>query len=300
MLIALVLVTLNETVLVFRPSSQAFQDASEGLAAALEDEFQFEEYLVVRGETTQTDLAQKIEATHPHLIVLMGIDAIDFYTKYQKSKAEGTVFPPGLILMSLNAEKQGEKLKNMAVITYEIPGVNSLSQMRTLLEIPIHKVGVLYSPALEGFFKAQRELCIEEKIDLVGISIKPMPKKKLKAKHIKEGLRVLVQDLEVDAVWVLNDTNLLGMRRGEADPKIIRKGWMRSLEKNKIPVLVSVRSLMDLGHLGIFPDHYRMGEQAATLIYRIRESDWKWEKDVVQYPISTVSVLNRTLVKAHQ
>ena len=300
MLLALVLITFNDTVLVFRPASEAFQEAYEGMEAALEDVFQLEQVLVAREKTTDAEVTEKIRTTNPQLIVLMGLNAISLYAKYQGDQPEGTIFPPGLIFMSLKAEKRSKKLKNMAVITYEVPAVISLNQMREVLEISIKKVGVLYSPELEDYFQVQKILCVNEGIELIGLPVSSSLRKNLKPKDIKEGLRVLVQDLEVDAVWVFNDTNLLGMKDGKADPQIMRNGWMRSLEKNKIPVLVSVRTLMKLGHLGIFPDHYRMGEQAAFMIHRASENDWKWGRHVVNYPISTVLELNRTLVKARQ
>jgi len=299
MLLAFILVAFNETVLVFRPGSEAFNTASEGLVDGLEGEFQIEQLLVVRDKTTVTEMADKIKASKPKLIVLMGVGAIGLYVEYQRNHPLGAEFPPGLIMMSLYARKPIGFLKNVGGIIYEIPGVNSLNQMRTLLQVPIHKVGVLYSLELEDFFQAQKKLCVAEKIELVGLPITPA-KKKLKPKEIRNGLTRLIEELEVDAVWVLNDTSLLGKEKDRTNPRILRNGWKRTLKKHDIPVLVGARSLLDLGHIGIFPDHYGMGEQAANLIYHLREEDWKWGEKVVHHPISTVEELGRSFKKPDQ
>jgi len=285
----------SEIVLVFRPNAESFFDAHEGLVDGLEDRFTVKQMFIERDQTTVHEMTDEVLRRHPHLIVLMGVGSIGLYAKYQRAQPEGTVFPPSLILMSLYADRPIHVLKNVVGISYEIPGVNSLNHLRMLVETPIRKVGTLYSPELEDFFQTQRKLCTSEKIELIGLPI--AAKKRIRVKDIKRALQTLVHTYKVDALWVFNDTNLLGKRKGQANARIIKRGWEPTLKKFNLPVLVSAKSLMDLGHLGVFPDHFGLGEQAANMIHKIRENNWLIEGKFLRYPISVTKTVNMLLVE---
>ncbi len=276
----------TETILVFRPSSRAFELAHDGLVATLDGSIVIEKFLVDQ-DTTVADMAGAIARVHPRMIVLMNNESVNLFRRWQSQLPGDSSVPPSIILMTLYAGEAIRGLENSAGITYEVPGISSLHYLRSLVNGPLQRVGVLYSSPLADYFDHQKRFCEKEKIELIGVQL---PSDKLVPRDIRKALRWLLRDREIDALWVFNDSLLLS-------EKNLTRGWQPILLKCNKPILVGVENLIEVGHLGVFPDHYRMGEQAAFMVLDAWEDGWQLTGEPVRAPIGVVKTVNLSRVK---
>ena len=275
-----------EMVLVLRPSSTDFELAHDGLAATLGDQVMTEK-LMIDGDTKVEDVAQAMSHWSPNLVVLMENRTIKLYREWLETRPRDAGPPPPCIaLMTLYVEKMIEGMANTVGITYEVPGIASLNHLRWLVAQPIERVGVVYSAGLGDFFARQQALCLAEKIELVGY---PLPEAEQKPRKIRRALRTLLRAEAVDALWIFNDSNLLSEDN-------LARGWVPILLKCNKPILVGVESLITVGHLGVFPDHHSLGEQAAFLVLETRENEWQLTGDRIIPPIGVIKTVNLSRV----
>ena len=114
-------------------------------------------------------------------------------------------------------------------------------------------------------------------------------------RDIRLGLRQLIRDEDVDALWVLNDNVLLTERT-------LVKGWLPETGRylSELPVIVGVELLasakLRFGSFAVLPDLEALGVQTANLIFELEENDWQateWEPEM---PLAIQQLLNlRTL-----
>lgn len=272
----------NGTVLVFRPSSKPFEQAHDSMINALEDGFNVEKVLV-DGNTDVAVFDDAIRIKQPKMLVIMNNTTVRLYRRWQKTQPEGTQFPPSLIMMTLYGAQNIKGIQNALCLTYEVPGLIALNHMRNLVSQPVRRVGVVYSAELAPFFEYQKELSGVERIDLVGI---PISREQARPGDIRRALRQLLNQEKVDAIWIFNDSVLLSQKN-------LKRAWTPILVKCKKPILVGVRNLMELGLLGVFPDHQGLGEQAASIIFDLHENEWKWTGNRIRNPIRVIKTVNK-------
>ncbi len=234
----------------------------------------------------------KLLAQHkPTAVILMNNPTVRLYKKYQASKPKGTKFPPAVILMSAFLEDIQGDIKNSTGISYEVPGVTTFVRLRTLLDKPIKRVGVIYRPRFENFIQKQRKLASMEKFEIVGHKMEGSPS----AKKVKAAIKKLRKQ-GVNALWILNDNLML---KGA----VVSKGWMPSLQKNPLPVIVGVGALVregsSLGSFAILPDHAALGVQAASIIFELEEEEWDASERGVDLPISVRTVIQIDIARKY-
>ena len=276
----------RETILILHPRHSNFAEAATAIRDNLSSEFTIAGMRVSKS-TRVSKLAKLLNQMKPQMVVLMERKSFNLYHQYQQNNPEITSFPPCLVLMTSYVDNRIAKLKNATGIRYEIQGVTGLSHLRSLVENPIQRVGVLYSSSLVSFFKTQRDLCRAEEIDLVGFQLKG--KTLGKEREIKRGLEQLIGEKRVDAIWVLNENRLL-------EKPHLDWGWFPALRRFEGPVLVGVERLaMDkvgLGQFAIVPDHTGLGNQAANMIFEIRDAGWSVADFPVRRPYSVNKKIN--------
>ncbi|MDJ0836562.1 MAG: hypothetical protein QNK37_08595 [Acidobacteriota bacterium] len=271
-----------DTLLVFRPSSKYFDDAYNGITAALEGSLNLRKY-IVDGNTSPDDIGDQIDRIQPSMVVLMENTTVALYRNYQRKQSDDHSFPPAIVLMTLYVDSYLPNLKNTMGIAYEVPGITSLLHLRALVQAPIRRVGAVYSSKLESFFLDQKKDCLAEDIVLVGSRLE---KEDLEPRTIKKALQQLLRKEKIDALWILNDSTVL-------TDKNVRRAWVPVLQRCRKPILVSVRNLIELGHFGVFPDHYSMGEQAADIVLETRESNWQLRGSNLRPPSSVLKIVNK-------
>jgi hypothetical protein len=278
------------TALVLRGNSEAFEQVVSGITGDLEGDLEFSEYIVGKG-TSASDIDKLVVDNAPNIIVLIGNHSINAYTKYQKENA-GKSFPPAVALAALYVDKLVKKLDNATGIRYEIPAVTSAVNLRSLLNKPLNRIGVIYRSWMKDFIKENAEYCKREGIELIGYEITGKSKKVYK--NIKKGVKKLNKK-NIDALWVVNDNGLL-------NKDALLKGWIPSLKKSKIPVVVGVKSLIQtkfkFGSYAIVPDHYALGVQGASAIAEIMDEDWDLDGRDIEQPISVNKLVNLAIFGA--
>ena len=279
----------KDNILVCRPKTKpgqdvqdAFQEAFQGLSQELGDEFELTDFQL-DGSTTVVDLEQQIIQVQPKLIVLMENRTVNLFKRYQQAQAEGSSFPPALILMALNITKEINRVQHAIGISYDIPAIVSISQLNSLMRDPINRVGVLYREELSNYFEEEAAQCRQEEIELVGIKI---TEAELNPKLVRQKLNDLIKRKKVDAIWILNDSVII-------QRDYLRRVWLPLLRSSRKPILVGARPLLGIGHFGVFPDHVDMGAQAAEIIFDIQEQNWSLEGFTqVVVPVGVIKGVN--------
>jgi len=279
----------GDPILVLRPGTVDFAAALAGTRDELGDECDITE-LIVKNDTPLDTFKRAYQQVRPRLIVLMEGKSVNLYRRFQESNPVGTTYPPTIVFMTSYARQRIKSLTNATGITYEIQAIQAISKLRELLDRPISRVGTLYTSNLKDFFKDQQQSCKNEEIELIGILI---PSGRKVERDIKNGLQKLLKDEKVDAIWVINDDNILMKDH-------LNWSWIPLLRKYKVPVVVGVERLAEdgvgLAPFAVVPDHVEMGAQVGGMILGIKEDNWSLENYSIDKPISVHKKYNPKLI----
>ncbi len=279
----------KDAVLLFLPVSSHTEQARQSLSDELSESFD----VITRPVSTASvvaELEREMALIKPRCVVLMGNAASNLYLRYQKQH-QGA-FVPAVVLMTSFFEEQYPLFRNTTGIAYEIPGITTFVNLRSFVYQPVQRVGVLYRPLFSNYVQKQARLAAVEQVQLVTVEISQSPG----PREIRRGLDKLIREERVDAIWVLNDNVLL-------KPELIAKGWLKTLHKNPIAVVVGVGSLVDtrlhFGSFALLPDHSALGVQAATLVFRLEEEGWNASRVPLELPLSVQSVVDLSWTRQH-
>ncbi len=274
--------------LIIRGKSENFDEVVRGIYDDVEGEVLLHELIVKTGASVK-QIEKRFGELKPDLVILIGNKAVNLYIQFQLKNSE-MKFPPAIAVAALFIDQFAKKLKNATAIRYEIPAVTSAVTMRTVLDRPVKKLGVIYREWMDDIFKENRRYCQSEGIELIGIKL---PNKSGNMEiRIKRALNRL--NKKVDALWIINDNSLL-------TSKSIAEAWLPLRKQSKIPAIVGIKLFMTrfpLGSFAIVPDDYALGAQTAGMIFEIMENDWLLEGIGIQHPLSTRKYINtKTLDK---
>lgn len=277
-------------VLVLAPPIAAAKEVVSGLVDELADHYQIVERKVT-AQTSVEALSQTILEVAPRALVLLDNPTVRLYRAFQSTQPPGTRFPPAVVLMAAFIELACSGLQNTTGISYEVPAVTGFVNLRHLLGLPLHKIGVLYRNGFEGFVARQGELAAAEGLTFVGRTLDDGDR----LNAVKRGLRRLLDYDHVDAIWVLNDSVLL-------QPELLARAWLPALRHAHVPVVVGVSSLvsakMALGTFAVLPDHRALGRQAAVLIDDLAGADWVVGEHGPLLPVAIEKVLDVGMARA--
>ncbi|MGM0442571.1 MAG: hypothetical protein ACQEQV_00100 [Fibrobacterota bacterium] len=269
----------EKSLLIIRSAGDDFQEVVTGLRYELDAVFTIVD--TVLEENTKDAIASLMENVGPKVVVLMNNTQIDAYRSYQKSLDVDT-YVPSVSLMAASVDGYIDGMKNCAAIEYEIPIVTSAVGLRSVFSVDIKKIGIVHRSYLNDFVKENRAFCNSEGIDLATEVVSD-------AEEVGDALNSL-RKRDIDALWVANDNVLLSQ-------KLIVNEWIPFVQKNKLPVIVGVESLVNpkfhFGNYAVVPDNIALGNQAANLIYDIMYNDWKvFRNGETQPPLSVKTVVN--------
>lgn len=287
-------VRIPDRVLVLRAEGSMFEEALGGLVGELEGELALEVRLIAHGTKIRT-IDSVVKALRPRAVVLMDNEAIRLYAAVQAAWKDATPFPPAVALMAVRVDKAMTGMKRVTGISYEVPGVTTMVNLRSLIQDPVRRVGVIHRGAMADFVKDQAAWCASERIELVPYLI-PDGSPDV-AKAVRTGVRRLWRKEGVDALWVLNDNFHL-------TPEIIREGWLPALERFEKPVVVGVENFVSpaakFGTFAVLPDPYGLGAQAAGLLLRLQEDGWEAdETPSLRQPLAITKLLNLRLLRKY-
>jgi hypothetical protein len=271
------------TIVVFMPDTSQTREVWVGLSDELRNDFE----LVAWRVTTSADvhvIADAIQRYSPVAIVLMNNPTVYAYREYQR-QARVRGFPPALIVMSSFLEEIRRPIRNATGISYEVPLITAVTNMRRLSARSVDRIGVVLSQGLAGFVKRQADLASREQVVVQEEPLGTAPN----ISELKRAIRRVKE--RADALWILNDDRLL-------TPKLIADGWLPGLsERPRIPTIVGAPSLVsavgEFGTFAVLPDHTALGTQAGELIRDIADAGWAISESVeTVLPVSVVTTLD--------
>lgn len=296
-LLAAALALPNDRILVVRPEGAKFDETVNGFKQELGTEFEYAERILGpdRSAEAAAGLAAEVARTRPKAVVLMDNDAIRLWSEAQNAWRDSVPYPPAVALMAIRVDKALEGMGRSAGIFYEVPGVTTFVNLRSLVAAPVRKVGVIVRPGMADFVRESAKWCGYENIELVPFEV--AEGRRDVARAVRTGVRRLRDKSKVDALWILNDNFFL-------TPEIVEAGWLPALERFRKPVLVGVENFVAsrsrFGTFAILPDHYGLGVQAAGMVLRLKEDDWEMEGPPrVEQPLSVYKVLNLEQARRH-
>ncbi|HEY5961883.1 MAG TPA: hypothetical protein VIV60_35230 [Polyangiaceae bacterium] len=278
----------KRTVLVFMPETPQTREVLSGLSDEIEDDARL---VVVRIDSSSESniVAETIVRYAPSAIVLLNNTSVTAYREYQHQRG-GSEFPPAVIVMASFLESQARKLRFTTGISYEIPLITAVTNLRRLVVLSRERIGVVVRAPLRDFVESQIQLATRERVRVTQeeVSASPNPS------EVKRAIRLLKQ--RCDVIWILNDDRLL-------TPQLIADAWVPGLDERPwVPSLVGAASLVSaknsLGTFAVLPDHAALGAQAGSLIDDIAANGWKLSNaDKVQLPLSTTTTIDLVQVK---
>jgi len=280
----------SRTILVVMSTQLSAERVWVGMKGELSSDF---DLAAVRfdDEATISAMSDAIHRTAPACIVLMNNSNARLYARYQHALPEGTQFPPAVIVMTSFLQDTVKSIKNATGISYEVPGAVQFVKVRSMIDAPVRKVGVVYRRPFEPFVSEQRRLALREGIDLVGREVSLDPSQN----EVSTALKSLVERDGVDALWVSNDEALLSQR-------MLSSVWLSSSNpRHRMPVIVGEPNLLTkehpVGTFAIMPDDVALGIQTANLIFDVADEGWKIGERELSLPISIKTVVDADEVR---
>jgi hypothetical protein len=269
-------------ILIVMPDSAPFRAVRRSLIEEIKKDLDVVTH-IMQPTTTLAAFKAEIDRTHPACLVLMDNPTVRLYRAYQQS-AGGSLVPALVVMASFLEELQGE-LQNTTGIAYEVPGVTAFVNLRSIIERPVRRVGVVHRPHFRRFVARQTVLAATEQVEVVAEEVPADPN----ASDVRRALRAL-RKIGIDALWVLNDNALL------KDGNFLESAWRPELAMMGVPVVVGVPTLVSIeirfGTFAVSPDLDALGVQAANVLFEIGESHWNAGGLKVELPVSTVTEVN--------
>lgn len=278
----------QKCVLVLMPDTPQTREVWKGLSDELDRDFSLVAYRI-DGAAEVSALAAALDHYRPNALVLMNNPTVSAYRQLQRQQPQ-LKFPPAVVVMTSFLEGQTSALKSVTGITYEVPLITAMTNLRRLLVLPSERVGVVVRAPLQTFVEKQVSLAQREQVLVVReeVSASPNPS------EVKRALRRLKE--RADVLWILNDDHLL-------TPRLIGEGWLPGLEERPwVPSIVGAASLVSprnsFGTFAVLPDHVALGGQAGSMLADIAGSNFTVSnEDPVQLPLSTTTTIDLAQVK---
>lgn len=277
----------SSALLVIRQNDKNFEETMSGLTQELGDDYTVSQY-VYSDKPTLGDLTSCMDTVKPALIVAMDNRSIALVAEYESKQPTDTPKLPVIALMGIDIANAIKPLGNASGITYEIPLVTSIVNLRAILKQPLRRVGVIHRPLMNQLIEQNRTFCARESIDVVAAPLEAG--KSDYSADIKKTLKQLATKDSVKAIWVPNDNALLS-------PTIIQEVWLPFVKKYKLPIIVGVEVLvnpaLNFGTFAVLPDHTALGSQAAEMVIEVMEDYEGNASEVgVQPPLSVFKIIN--------
>ena len=273
-------------VLVIRPNGKDFKEVVKSLSDDLSNDAKIYE-TVIEPRINETAIDSAMRKYAPSAIVLMDNNSISYYKKFCKLSPDSAQSIPSISIMGILVGNAISGIENAEAISYEIPIVTSVINLRLLIGTPIRKVGIVHRELMKNLIEQNREACARENINII---CRVIPNKAGSLSlPLKKAINELLTDEHVDALWIPNDNILIS-------PAFLTEVWIPQVNKFKKPVIVGIEVLaspsLDFGMLAVIPDHNALGVQAASLIINAKENNWKVHTGNVDPSLSVYKILN--------
>ncbi|HVU53305.1 MAG TPA: hypothetical protein VHL80_21620 [Polyangia bacterium] len=276
------------TILVAMPETVQTREVWTGLRDELARDYDLVA-VRVEGREAAADIAAAMARYRPNGVVLMNNPTVAAYRAYQQQSGQER-FPPAVVVMTSFFDGHLPQLVTATGISYEIPLITVVTNLRKVISSPVEKVGVVVRPSLRGFVQRQAALAAREQVQVIEQPVSASPN----SSEIKWALRRLKH--HIDALWILNDDRLL-------TPRLIVDGWLPGLnERPYCATIVGAAALVSpqqsFGTFAVLPDHTALGVQAAGILFDLADNNWALPAGApVQLPVSTTTTVDLVQVR---
>ncbi len=268
--------------LILKDDTQPAATVENSMRRELASEFELRSLTPQPGAGTDGTLKTAVEQHQPHCLVLIGRSALHEYLDLQRSYPDGS-FPPAIALLTPFLERELEGSTNLTGINHAIPVVIGVSALRSLLTSPTDRIGVVHRQEFESIVQHQARLAAVERVQLVPAPVSSAAS----SVEIRAALEHL-QTQKVDALWVLNDHQLVS-------PKTVEQAWEPVLQTRPLPTIVGeatwVRPESHFGTLAVIPALEPLGLQAAELVMAMADNNWRVHAQLAE-PISASTIVD--------
>jgi putative ABC transport system substrate-binding protein len=229
-------------------------------------------------------IGEAVRRHQPASIMLMNNPTVAAYRSFQ-DRSGLKRFPPAVIVMTSFLDRHPTQIASATGISYEVPLITVVTNLRKLIGSPIERVGVIVRTPQRAFVMRQADLARREQISVIEQEVSAHPN----ASELKWALRKLKP--RMDVLWILNDDRLL-------TPRLIADGWLPGVnERPHRPSIVGAGSLVSpsqsFGTFAVLPDHTALGVQAANMMFDLADNSWTLPPDgEVQLPLSTTTTID--------
>ncbi|MCP4348212.1 MAG: hypothetical protein GY795_22145 [Desulfobacterales bacterium] len=275
----------KEPLLIIRTEGKDFEQAVQGMREELEEDFSINE-MVIDKKASAREITRKMKNVLPRTVVLMDNISISLYQKYQRQLPNSADIVPSVSLMASFIDFAVKGLKSGTGILYEVPIVTSVVNLRSVLTSDsFDKVGVVHRDFMRQHIKTNMKYCKKEGIKLITYRIS---RKSNIESELESGLNKLKKK-RINALWVPNDSKIV-------NAATLRSVWIPFAAKFKKPIIVGVEVLVtpkfNFGTFAVIPDHVRLGEQAAEIVFDIMDNDWQVGNRPIEPPRSVYKIIN--------
>jgi hypothetical protein len=262
--------------LILGPQAGNFKTVIDNLKALVKDGLDTRYDLVVESKkvdrfTSYRTFKRRLERGNPDVLVLMNNWTIDLYRRYQRENPDKRPFTPTIVCMSVFVEESIHGLENTMGVNYEVPIFTTLTILRSHVTIDVGRIGVIHRnvPGFKQFIERQKRFSDRDRYELITYGIDPVQDSGDLAEQVRKGLRELIGNRRIDALWIFNDSILIN-----SDPEL-RQAWLDELENFDNPVIVNVESFVDprFGTFGALPDHAGIATQVADFIENVLNNE---------------------------
>jgi hypothetical protein len=264
----------EDSIVVLVPPSTAAEPMIRVLRSELGEDFLIHVQSVLQ-DTSVEELGQFIRKTDPQAIVVVDNPVVALYGRWARSQKSP---PPAILTMSSFMEELRATVPNSTGIAFEPPAVTTLSQLRSILDRPLRRAGVVYRRGFESFIDRESKRLAVEEIELVAVAVDKAPSPRALFRALRE-----LRKQKIDVLWVSNDNALLS-------PELLSDVWLPQAKKSNLPVIVGVPGLVGtlppFGTYAALPDVEGLGLQVVDFVYELKASKWDVESRPVQPPVS--------------
>ncbi|MBF0227760.1 MAG: hypothetical protein HQK76_20115 [Desulfobacterales bacterium] len=275
----------KEPLLIIREEGEDFNAAVKGITGELKEDFNINEMIAAKSVTIG-NIASKMKEVSPKIVILMENRLIDLYRQYQSQLKPSDPVVPSVSLMGVFMGMLIEGMKNATGISYEVPIMTSVMNIRAVFDMPFTKIGVVHREFMTPFIDENRKYCANEKIEVVSY---PIPDSGNIESNLKKALKQISSDSKIDAIWIPNDSSLI-------NAQYLRSIWQPFRKSFEKPIIVGIEVLvkpqLKFATFAVVPDHVELGAQAGRLVIDIMDNEWRTDKMGIVLPYSVQKILN--------
>jgi ABC-type uncharacterized transport system substrate-binding protein len=277
-------------VLVAMPDSESFRTVRRALVGEIKKNLDVATALI-DSRTSIGAFSDLVDHSGAACLVLMDNPTVKLYRAYQFGHQGKGKVVPAVITMASFLDELRVGLENATGVAYEVPGVTAFARLRSTIERPVTRIGVVHRPFFRRLIERQSELASAEQFAVVPMEVPG----DASAEDVRRALVKLRRSGHVDALWVLNDSALL------RDDSFVEAGWRAEVAAMGVPVVVGVPTLAEVqarfGTIALVPDLEQLGVQAGNVVVDIAENGWLAHDHPVELPVSTLTMVNMPQVR---